>query len=197
MKTYTEQQFLRWAGNRGIVIDSQYPKSAVLDFVSPKPESDRFWEIPAEPERRPYFISTILQAMGDWESCYVWRHMGSWPARPDPQRLNDRIEFVILKSIGLPLGTADVVEFNREEADSLIALVFSTSIFGWSVNEDLYIIPDTARYIAKTDHHGVIHVAFENPDTMRAFIEFMEENDFFLPEELLDDTFKRPEWMKK
>jgi hypothetical protein len=123
--------------------------------------------------------------------------MGSWPTRPDPSRLNDRIEFQILKYIGLPLGTADVIEFDRSEIDPLITLVFSTSIFGWSVNEDLYIVPNICRCIVKTDHYGVVHVSFRGSDDVRAFIRFMAERGFILPDELPDATFKVPEWMKE
>jgi len=196
MKKYTEQDFLRWAGKHAIEVDSRYPQSAILRF-EPDPDCDRFWQVPLEPECRPYFIVSILEAMGDWKSCFVWRHMGSWPSRPDPLRLNDRIEFGILKSIGLPMGTADVVRIDRSEIDPLITLIFSTSIFGWSVSEDLYIVPDTAKYIAKTDHHGVIHVSFRDSDTMQSFVQFLTEREFILPEELPDATFKRPEWMKE
>jgi len=195
MKRYSEQKFLTWAGNHAIGMDSRYPQLAILNF-EPDPDCDRFWEIPLEPERRPYFIASILEAMGDWSSCFVWRHMGSWPTRPDPLRLNDKIEFGILKSVGLPMGTADVVGFDRGEIDRLITIIFSTSIFGWSVSEDLYIVPDTAQYIAKTDHHGVIHVSFRDSDDMQTFVQFLAKREFLLPEELPDATFKRPEWMK-
>jgi len=123
--------------------------------------------------------------------------MGSWPTRPDPLRLNDKIEFGILKSVGLPMGTTDVLRFDLMEIDRLITLIFSTSIFGWSVNEAPYIVPDTAQYIAKTDHHGVIHVSFRDSDDMQAFVRFLAERKILLPEELPDATFKRPEWMKE
>jgi hypothetical protein len=99
--------------------------------------------------------------------------MGSWPLHPEALRLNDRIKFQILKAIALPLGTPDVVEFDGGEIDALITLLFSTSIFGWSVNEDLYVVyvvPETGRYIAKTDHHGVIHVSFRSPAGMETFV---------------------------
>jgi len=196
MKTHTETQFLTWAGDYGIGIDSSYPQLAILAFI-PDPDCDRFWEFPVQPERRPYFIASMLEGMGDWKSCFVWRHVGSWPTRPEPLRLNDRIEFQILRGTGLPLGTADVIEFDRTETDALITLVFSTSIFGWSVNEDLYIVPNTGRYIVKTDHHGVIHVSFRGSDDIHAFMRFMAERGFILPNELQDVTFKRPKWMKE
>lgn len=196
MKRHKEDQFLRWAKCRGIVLDPRYPESAVLSFDPPAVE-DRFWEVPPEPERRPYFISSLLDLAGDWESCFCWRHLGSWPKVPDPGRLNDRIEHQILSGIGLAIGSADVVEFRRNEIDRLITLLFSTTIFGWSVGEDLYVVPDHARQIIQTDHHEVIHVSCRSAVDMERFIAGMKGIGFDLPEEIPDATFKTPKWMEK
>ena len=51
------------------------------------------------------------------------------------------------------------MKLERAELDKLVTLMFSTTVFGWSVGEDLYIVPDHARYIVQTDHHNVIHVS--------------------------------------
>lgn len=112
MKTYSEKQFVKWATDHGMGMDERYPDSAVLT-LRPDPDLDRFWETPPEPERRPCFLWLMLELMGDWKKCFVWRHMGSWPSEPDPQRLNDLVEYQILSGIGLPMGTADIVEFDR------------------------------------------------------------------------------------
>jgi hypothetical protein len=195
MKTLTEAAFLAWADASGLCLDPRYPESAVLVF-RPDPHLDRFWEIPAEPERRPSFILSLLQLMGEWHECYVWRHLGSWPEFADPQRINDVVEWRILKGLGLPLGTADVVKFEKAELDTLVTLIFSTTVFGWSVGEDLYIVPDDARYIVQTDHHNVIHVSCRSSADVDQWVRQMEELGFALPEEVPDSTFKRPDWMK-
>ena len=172
-----------------------YPNSAVLSFV-PDPDLDRFWEVPEEPERRPYFIELMLKVIGNWQSCYVWRHLGRWPEEPNYQRPNDKVEYQILSGIGLPMGTADIIMFENKDLDKLVTLIFSTTIFGWSVGEDLYIIPDNAQYILKTDHHGVLHVSFRNHEDIDKSMMELNEEGFSLPGEIPDPTFKRPEWMK-
>ena len=96
----------------------------------------------------------------------------------------------------MPLGTADVVKFERAELDKLVTLMFSTTVFGWSVGEDLYIVPDHARYIVQTDHHNVIHVSCRGSADVDEWVRQMEERDFALPEDVPDSTFKRPDWMK-
>jgi hypothetical protein len=88
------------------------------------------------------------------------------------------------------------VAFSRAEFNQLVTLTFSTTVFGWSVGEDLYIVPDHAQYIVQTDHHGVIHVSFKRSEDIGSFVAEMDGRGFSLPEDVLDETFKRPEWMK-
>ena len=195
MKTLTEAAFLAWADREGLCLDPQYPESAALVF-RPDPQQDRFWEVPVEPDRRPYFLQCFLELMGEWQECYAWRHLGSWPECPDPLRINDVVEWQILKGLGLPLGTADVVKFERAELDKLVTLMFSTTVFGWSVGEDLYLVPDHARYIVQTDHHNAIHVSCRSSADVDEWVRQMEERGFALPEEVPDPTFKRPDWIK-
>jgi hypothetical protein len=124
MRSITEQEFLRWAAGKSLGLDPQYPDSAVLDFRGGS--ESRFWVVPPEPERRPYLIASLLELMGDWEICYVWRHLGSWPdpSTVDVRRVNDVVECRILQGLGLPLGTADVVLFDRSDQPALTALLF-------------------------------------------------------------------------
>jgi len=135
--------------------------------------------------------------MGDWQSCYTWRHMGSWPQSVVAERVNDVVERRILEGLGVPLGTNAVVEFPRSEYDTLVTLLFSTTIFGWSVGEDLYVVPDHGRQLLKTDHHGVIHVSFRTEESLNECVEEMARRGFPLPKEVPDPTFKQPEWMKE
>src|SRR4051812_34080568 len=103
MNTLSEAEFLSWANAAGFDLDERYPHSAVLTF-RPDPELDRFWEVPSEPERRPYFIASLVELMGEWQSCYVWKHLGRWPQSAEPSRINDVVELRMLKSLALPLG---------------------------------------------------------------------------------------------
>ena len=105
------------------------------------------------------------------------------------------MELRILKGLGMPLGTADVVAFDRSDFDTLVTLLFSTTVFGWSVGEDLYVVPDHARHVLQTDHHDVIHVSFRTFDEIGRWVSEMAQRGFDLPDELPDETFKRPSWM--
>ena len=102
----------------------------------------------------------------------------------------------MLVALGAPAGTNGVIAFERSELTRLASLFLITSIFGWSVGEDLYIVPDNARCILKVDHHGVVHVQFRDPDDVEVWVAAMAERNFPLPDELPDETFKRPNWIK-
>jgi|SRR5678815_4983169 len=195
MKTVDESEFLRWTNSVGLFIDDRYPQSNVLGFRR-EPELARFWEVPLEPEVRPYFVASLLELMGQWQSCFVWRHLGIWPAAAEGSRINDMVELELLKGLGLPLGTADVAQFSRAEFAKLTTLIFATTIFGWSVGEDLYVIPNDGRYLLQTDHHGVIHVSFAAEADLEHFVKGMEAREYVLPDDIPDATFKRPSWMK-
>ena len=195
MKSLSEAEFLHWAEARDVGVADGYPRSAHLVF-RPDSGEDRFWCVPPEPHRRPHFIASLLDLMGDWQACCAWRHCGSWPNSADPRRINDVVELTILNGLGMPLGTADVVEFGRDERDKLISLIFSTTIFGWSVNQDLYVVPNHGRYLLKTDHHDVIHISIRAPGEVEHWESEMTKRGFPLPDDPPDETFKRPIWMK-
>jgi len=95
------------------------------------------------------------------------------------------------------MGTASVVEFAREEMATLVTLLFSTTIFGWSVGEDLYLVPSSGKYLMQTDHHNVVHVEFRDTADVAPWVREMQSRGFPLPGELPDETFKQPSWMQK
>jgi hypothetical protein len=198
LKALDAKEFLAEVERLGMAVDPRYPTSAVLGFVASESEA-RFWEVPAKPERRSALYDCLLELCGDWKSCYAWRHLGWWPAAEDiePLRINDVVEHHILKGLGLPLGTEKVVEFDRQELGALITLLFSTSVFGWSVGEDTYVVPDNGRYLLQTDHHNAIHVVFRDAIDVGPFVKQMAEWEFPLPDETPDATFKRPAWMSE
>src|SRR5581483_7897100 len=195
MRTVNKDQFLQWASTKGLGLNPKYPQSAVLHFLATS--DSRFWEIPPQPERRPSFLASLIDLMGDWQTCYVWRHLGNWPdpKHIDARRINDAVELLILKGLGLPLGTGAVVEFARNEREALVTLLFSTTVFGWSVGEDLYVVPDHARQILQTDHHNVVHASFADTEDLERWTSRMSKKGFELPREPPDATFKRPAWM--
>ena len=74
--------------------------------------------------RRSGQTARAKRLMGDWQQCYAWRHLGSWPESADPLRINDVVEWQILKGLGLrprPLYRSD----GPPQRDSRIVSQFS------------------------------------------------------------------------
>jgi hypothetical protein len=195
MNRITEKSFLALIKKQRIIVDPGYPDSAVLCF-DPDPGISRFWEIPEEARRITCFIDTILSSLVPWNTVYVWKHLGSWKSIATGVRLNDDVQAIIYSGIGIPGGHADILEFTKDEYPKLVALIFNQLIFGWNVGDDLYLIPDHGDQIVKTDHHDAVHVEFKSDETMQKFVEAMKQRGFPLPEDVPDETFKTPDWIK-
>ena len=195
MKLHSESEFLDWAQARGMGLDPQHPGSASLVYVS-TPEFTRFWAVPPEPQLRPNFLGCILDAFGAWSSYRCWKHLGNWPAKPNGQSINDEIAFTAFRSIGLPEESTDIVEFADSERVQLITLLFTTTIFGFTTWDDLFLVPDTGRGIIQTDHHGTINLSFKEEATMNEFVRSMEKKGYSLPDDVPDETYKVPKWMQ-
>ena len=67
-------------------------------------------------------------------------------------------------------------------------------MFGWSVPDDLFVVPDHGRQLLQTDHHDVVHVDFAEEGMVEPFVRHTAE-EYPLPTEPPDWTFKRPDWM--
>lgn len=200
MKCHSEEHFLEWAAGQGIRIDSRWlPHSKCLQF---DPDSDlgRFWVWPDASSRLPQFLESMLRLLEPWRSCFVWSPRGWLPASRDPKhpqgRATHRVYCQILAGAEVPVRGPDSLELEAGELDKLLTVLFANCVFeGGASGNDLYVVPNTARCILKTDHHGVVHVRFRTQEDLEAYIRGMREAGHPLPTELPDATFKPQGWM--
>ncbi len=196
MNSLRESELLNQIGVKGIVLDPMYPRSAVLRFQT-EPEITRFWAIPDQARTIPYFVATMISLLDpSWQTLLVWKHLGSWNTNFKGDRMDDDVQASIYRGIGIKNDSADNLVFDRSELPMLVALIFCQLVFGWHVGDDIYVIPDNAQHIIKTDHHHVVHVSFRDEDSMKNFVMGMSSKGYQLPESLPDPTFKKPGWMK-
>jgi hypothetical protein len=186
---------LAWAGARGVGFDPRYPKAQDLTPLSGLAHS-RFWLQPCPAAALPHFFGTCFQLVVLETECHVWRG-GRWglsDAGPSPgpaAAAHDRL----LQVLGIPAEHRGGVQLERREFPELLLLLISASAFGWTSVADLYVVPDTGRYVLHTDHHDVIWVRFAQADDVAPFVAAMEAAGYPLPTGVPDDTFKVPEWM--
>jgi hypothetical protein len=74
-------------------------------------------------------------------------------------------------------------------------VLFAFMAFGWCVDDDLFFIPDHAGQLLQTDHHDVIHAECRSEERVLALVAHMAAEDYELPAEPPDWTFRRPDWM--
>jgi hypothetical protein len=94
------------------------------------------------------------------------------------------------------MGTARIVRFDSSERDALLTLLFATTVFGWAVVYDLYVVPDNASCTLLTDHHDVVHVTCRAEEDIARWVAHMESRRFPLPTEAPDETFKPQAWLR-
>lgn len=193
MRILSDDELLAWALGK-----EMFPKEGYAQWIQFRSEYDaslaRFWDTPVDPDIRIYFIATLIEALGEWTACYVWRPLGWWPIADDDQ--TDLTENFILGGLGVPLGTYAVVAFSPPDSAKLAALIFAATVYAGNVHEDLVVVPDHARHWLKVSHHDTIHVDFRTKDDLDRMVAFMADRGFPLPGKLPDATFKTPPWMK-
>ena len=195
MELISPDEFLEWSRRRSIEPDKRYAPPQCLVYVL-KARHHRFWEVPERPAAIPYFVSHLLVGLGRWSHCHVWPRGGVWPQAEGTDRPDDRVRDVMLRGVGIPGGFEGAVRYGEDELDRLITVVFAQLLFGWSVPDDLFVIPDHGRQFLQTDHHGVVHVNFAEQAFIELFVKHMADQDYSLPTDLPDATFRRPKWMK-
>ena len=194
MNRVDKEKFFDIVKQKGIRVELG-PDCAYLCFEA-DPKISRFWETPKEASEIPYFVKTILDALDAWDSAYVWKRLGGWAFAARGKDLNEDVQAVIYGGIGIGDKDSHILQFNKGELIQLVTLIFNKLVFGWNVEDDLYVIPDHGRQIVQTDHHKAVHVSFSDEATVRKFVDKMAEEGFALPKDPPDETFKRPDWMK-
>ncbi|HEX4795683.1 MAG TPA: hypothetical protein VH370_17975 [Humisphaera sp.] len=194
MELLPADQFLPWARTMGIILDPVYSTPKCLVYQSDATER-RWWNTPADPEEITRFLSHLLNGLGPWRFCSVWRRGGSWPNLDPPRNRLEASRRLVEIGPAIPHGFAGAVKYTADELSHLVGRVAAHVKSGWCVQDDLFIIPDDGQHILQTDHHGVVHVSCLDGTSMKRLIEHMANTGYSLPTEPLDWTFKWPSWM--
>jgi hypothetical protein len=187
--------FIAWAGTRGIVFDTRYspPRCLVREG---DPDESRWWDLPTAPREISRLLSCLLTGMGPWSTCLLWRRGGSWFDVVPPRNRLEASRQTLAMGPAIPDGFQGAVTFSTKELPLMVGLVMAHVIAGWCVDDDIFVIPNDGRFIVQTDHHGVVHASCRDRADMNRLIEHMTKGGYTLPDEPRDWTFKRPDWME-
>ena len=186
--------FLDRAERLGIVPDLRYSAPKCLVYAGLDAES-RWWDFPAAPDDLLRFMSHVAAGLQPFQSCWLWRRGGSWFSR---DLLRNRLEAAqrwVMRGPPIPEGFEGAIGFCADDSVQMVQLATAHAIASSFSHDDLFIIPDHARFIVMRDHHDVVHVVARDAADMVRFIKHMAAGGYILPDDPRDWTFKRPNWM--
>jgi hypothetical protein len=171
MDLLSVEDFLAWAGERGIGFDPQYPAAADLTFIG-NPTCWRSWPLAFGPRKLPLFLATILEAASAPAWLVYPRNDGRWfsPSRPT---FSDELLEMTVRCSGVPAGFVGAVRLPGTVPAEVVELLAGSLIHGGHIGHDLYAVSEDAGCILMADHHDQLIAKFpskENLSQMSAIV---------------------------
>jgi hypothetical protein len=151
MQLVAESEFVSWAAGIGIARHPRFPLN--LAFVQ-EPDCQKSWLPTGRVTDLPGFLQTAVGlASGDGGTLLYRKGGQSWYESEDAPIGNHIIDRV-LAAISVPREFAGALSFESTEWRDLYLVISTFFVWGWSVGEDLYIIPRNGSCMLMTSHHG-------------------------------------------
>jgi hypothetical protein len=178
MQLILKRVFLSRVAKHGIILDPKHPD--YQDLIYPGVvDCTRFWLPP--PTELLNFVITVLDSASTTGPFYLYRRFwGTWHYGKESGR-NQIIDRMI-SPINIPNDFRGALKLEHNEWGDLLTIISAHYVFAWSVDEDLYIIPDSGDCILMISHHGQLNGSFPNEKRLKEFTEAMEAEGFSLPE---------------
>src|SRR4051794_22775589 len=123
MRPIPNDEFLAWAGARGIGPDERYPGPRGLVYV-PYRSISRFWVVPESPDLWTHFAGSLLDGLEPWASCTLRFRSGIWPSTT-----NEDGWAGFFNGLRAPGDFAGAVRFDRGERAPILAAVSTQLAF--------------------------------------------------------------------
>ena len=187
--------FLLFVHNVGVALDERYVEPRTLVYMHGL-DLDRFWAVPRNPQRQVGLIASVLDGFDPWSACFLWPRDG-WDHASGGGRADEAVYGLMLRSAGARADFDGAIRYAATERAELATALFAAMSFGWSVADDLFVLPDHGQQLMGIDHHDAVHVSFAGSAGIDPFVAHMAANRFPLPRDVPDATFERPEWMPR
>jgi hypothetical protein len=181
MQLILKRVFLSRVAKHGINLDPKLPD--YQDLIYPGVvDCTRFWLPPPIVSDLLNFINAALDSASTTGPFYLYRRVwGTWHYGMIDSVRNQIMDRMI-SPINIPNGFRGALRLEHNEWGDLLTIISAHYVFAWSVNEDLYIIPDSVDCILMVSHHGQLYGSFPNENRLTEFTEAMEVKGFSLPE---------------
>ena len=128
--------------------------------------------------RLPGFLQTAVGLASGGDATLLYRKGGeSWYEDEDAPIGNHIIDRV-LAALGVPRDFAGALSFESAEWRDLYLLISTFFVWGWSVGEDLYIIPKNGSCMLMTSHHGELFAMCPTVAALARFEAEMAKRDY-------------------
>ena len=195
MDYVSTNEFLPIARALGVVPDVRYTDPRYL-VHAPDPDVRRFWDAPENPRRFTALVASVLDGLDPWATCYLWPRTGWGHAAGRPSAsAGESVYCWTLRAAGVRPDFDGPVRYAGDERLALEAALLAVRAFGFSVADDVFVVPDHGRQLVMVGHHEAVHVSFADEGRVGPFVTHMADRGFPLPDDLPDATFKRPDWM--
>lgn len=193
VRLVSKEDFIKWAETHKITTNVQEGLS-----FSEKSHS-RYWVIPEKASAMPFFFSKILEGLDPWDNCYLWKDEGEWCLGLSERSLPyHRILANIMERMGIPEGFKGVIRYSKEELYDILTVLCSQTAYGWTVTDNIFVIPDHGRQIVRTDHcDDLVYVSFIDEGRLQEFVRCLANHDIKLPDRPRGASLKPEEGMKQ
>ena len=167
-----------------------------LVYAGDASHHSRFWMPPPVVSDLLNFLNAALDSASTSGPFYFYRRAwSSWHYGDDGSVRNQIVDRMV-GAAGVPPDFFGALRLSQSEWREILTIISAHYVFAWSVNEDLFIIPEDASCIPMVSHHGELRGTFPSENNLTKFVSAMSAKGFDLPEEVPDPTFKIPPWMR-
>lgn len=172
MQLVPDSDVTDWMAGIGITSHPRFPLKLVF---SDAPDCQQSWLPTGRITDLPGFLQVAVGLATDGGQVLLYRKGGgSWYEGEDAPIGNHVIDRV-LHGIGIPEAFQGALSFEAAEWRDLYLVISTFFVWGWSVGEDLYIVPKNGSCILMTSHHGELFAHFPGADARVAFVAAMAE----------------------
>jgi hypothetical protein len=152
MELISPDGFWDWASQRNIGKSGCPPE--ILTFLSGGSE----W-LPCDltqTKNVPAALDRVLSLFQEWHSCVIWKRIPSWDYK-GTDKARDCLWRQLVHSL-VPPGFSGAIKISRDGVGPMLQLVLAQVLLGHTPYDDVFLIPDHARFLVWIDHHTYMNV---------------------------------------
>jgi hypothetical protein len=169
MQILEDVRFFGWLQQRGIVSDPARGTGDRLTFAEGEPV-ERRWRPGGIVSDTPDFAWGMLSAAMQGGPWWLWRRGGGpWMDEfGEKGGMRNASLDRLLEGLGFG-GASGALRLGVKELADLWLIVNAFFVFGWSVGEDLYVVPEDCSCVLLFSHEGYVEARFPSTERADAF----------------------------